>query len=245
MLNILGYLPPITAMTPEDLVKLPWKGALSHVGPLEDMTPLQVALTDKTNCALYMICAGCIGLCLKRTATVLDQSRNAFLPELIFAYQFDWRYARVELIDLEIVEDRKNKPEAIQAAIGYFFIDAITRLPDFFLAENPFENTAFMINLTRHLCGTDNKLIVDNWVRVMIKRLDEVAAQTEELSSSIYDYQSLEDWEAAVRIIHGKPLPPEILDLGWMPESVDLSALAELHFSEVDWDRNPFLAKVD
>jgi hypothetical protein len=241
MLDVFRFLPAIEPMSPADLASLEWKGALAHVGPLADMTPLQVALTEKTNCALYIICAGCVGLCLKRTANVIAPGTNIYLPEQIFAYQFDWRYPRVMVIDLDDIEDRKNRAAAIQQSIPYFFSDMVSRLPSFFLAESPFESTAFMINFTRHICGKANKKVVDRWVRQMIERLDVVAPQMEELSDSIFDYPSREEWEAAVRVIHGMPLPPEIMDTEWNCGSADLLALANGHLSAIDAIGNPLL----
>ena len=94
MLSPLPFLPRIQPMSPTEFNAMPWQGAIAHIGPVGQTTPLHEALLTKTNCALYMIYLGCVGFCHQRTAPVFDQRLNLLLMEQIFAYQFDGRYPK-------------------------------------------------------------------------------------------------------------------------------------------------------
>lgn len=241
MLDVKPFLPAIEPMTGAEFQDMPWKGALAHIGPLDKMTPLQVALTEKTNCALYLIYIGCVGICAKRTAMVLPQEMTGNLVEAIYAYQFDWRYPRPYHIALAEIEDRKSRAKAIIKAIPYFFFEMLSRMPTFFLSDTPFDETSHIINLTRHLGGKANANAIDGWVKGMIERLDKIAPQMEEIPPSIYDFPDRSAWESAVRIVHGLPLPIELLDLNRPAPSGDLVMLARSHMAHVDAAQNPLL----
>lgn len=244
MLDVLRHLPKITPLSPEEFAVMPWQGATAHIGPLADLTPLQVALLNKTNCALYMIYLGCVGLCHQRTASVFDQKLNVLLMEQIFAYQFDGRYPKTFGITIEDVDDTSDKARAVRRSIAYFFFEILERAPGVFLSARPMADVSFIINLTRYLCGPVNAATVDGWVRGMIARMDVIALSTVEHSPYVHHFPDRESWAAAAAETHGSPLPLEVLDLGRDLSGLDLAALAAAELASIDPSQNQLLVPV-
>lgn len=234
-------LPEIVPMTTSDWEKLPWKGALQHIGPVADATPLQVALLKKTNCALYMIYIGCVGLCIKRTGTIIEQKLSRRTVEMAYAYQFDWRYPKLFGITIEDVENKADKVTAVRRSIAYFFFQIVKQASTFFTPDRPVSEVSFMINLTRHLCGPTNAKTIDGWVQGMIERMNAIAAFPGHNNPSIYDYPDRQSWEAATLQTHGTPLPPEVLDLSADLSQTNLRALAGAWLNKLDPAVNPLL----
>ena len=244
MFDPVTFLPKITPMATADFEALVWNGALSHIGPVADITPLQEALLGKTNCALYMLYLGCVGLCHQRTAPMFDQKLNRLLMEQIFAYQFDYRYAKTFGITIEDVDDTSDKIRAVRRSIAYFFFEIVERCPTFFMSERPIADVGFMVNLTRHLCGQANARIVDGWIRGLVERMALAAPSTVKHSPFIYDFPDRASWEAAARETHGSPLPLEFLDLGRDLAEVDLSMQTSLQLEQIDPSQNQLLTPV-
>lgn len=237
----LRFLPKIAPMSPADFAAMPWKGATAHIGPVGQVTPLFEALLKKTNCALYMIYLGCVGLCHQRTASVFDQKLNLLLMEQIFAYQFDGRYPKTFGITIDDVEDTADKTRAVRRSIAFFFFELLERAPGGFLSERPIMDIAHMIHLTRYLCGAPNADAVDGWLRGMIDRLNALAPSPVDHSPFIDDYPDRESWEAATAETHGTPLPLEVLDLALDLTGLDLAARAAAELAEIDPDQNQLL----
>lgn len=242
MLDVSHLLPRIEPMEPGDFARLEWKGATAHIGPTADFTPLQQSLLDKTNCALYMIYIGCVGFCINRTAFVLDQKLSRRLVEQIFCYQFDWRYPKLFGITSTSINDTSDRVSAIRRAIAFYFFEIVERMPTFFLSGRPTADVGFMINLTRHLMGSDNRPVFDDWVASMIARMNVIAPFTDHPSPKISDYESRSEWEATVQKVHGTPLPLEVLDPRFDPAVKKLRSLAIGQLNSVDAAANPLLA---
>lgn len=245
MRDVTSLLPRIEPMGPGELDRLPWNGATAHIGPTADFTPLQNALLDKTNCALYLIYIGCTGFCINRTISVLDQKLSRRLVEQIFCYQFDWRYPKLFGITSTSINDTKDRVSAIRRAIAFYFFGMVERMPGFFLSGRPTADVAFMINLTRHLMGDANRSIFDAWVEAMVVRMGEIAPFADHPSPKLSDYSSREEWEATVLRLHGSPLPLDILDTGFEPAGKNLRALAVAELNLVEPAENPLLTPVD
>ncbi|MDP3195612.1 hypothetical protein [Tabrizicola sp.] len=241
MFSAVRFLPRIVPMSPADFAALPWNGATDHIGPVGQVTPLFEALLKKTNCALYMIYLGCVGLCHQRTASVFDQKLNLLLMEQIFAYQFDGRYPKTFGITIDDVDDTSDKVRSVRRSIAFFFFELLERAPGGFLSERPIMDIAHMIHLTRHLCGTQNAAAVDGWLRGIIERLNTVAPLTVEHSPFLYDYPDRESWAAATVETHGTPLPLEVLDLALDLSGLDLVARATEELAEIDPAQNQLL----
>lgn len=245
MLDILPHLPPIQPMQPGDIDRFVWKGLTKHIGPTSDFTPLQKALLNKTNCALYMIYIGCVGFCSARTITALDQKMNNSLIEQIFCYQFDWRYPKLFGLPITMVDSGAERISAIRRSVAFYFFDIVERMPSFFNSNSPIADVSFMINLARHIAGRENQDIFDSWVEKMIARMDVIAPFHEHPSPKLSDYASREEWEDTVRKVHGDPLPMEVLNLSFDPTGKDLRALAVAELNSIDPAGNPLLATPD
>ena len=241
MFSALPFLPKISPISPADFDALPWQGATAHIGPVGQVTPLYAALLKKTNCALYMIYLGCVGLCHQRTASVFDQKLNLLLMEQIFAYQFDGRYPKTFGITIDDVDDTVDKARAVRRSIAFFFFELLERAPGGFLSERPIVDVAHMIHLTRHLCGKSNAETVDTWVRGMVARMDVIAPSVVDHSPYIYDFPDRESWAAATAETHGTPLPLEVLDLKQDLQGLDLAARAVAQLAEIEPDQNQLL----
>lgn len=218
-----------------------WNGPLEHIGPVPEMTPLKQAMMGKTCCGLYLLYIGCIGFLTRRLAPVMNINLNRCLCEQIFAYQFDWRYAKPYGITLIDIEANPDKIAAIRRTIPYFFFTSIERTSGFFLSTAPVDEMAHIVNLTRHLCGAENKGVVDGWVEQMLVRLEDIAPCEEFDTPVLDDFDARADWEAAVRLIHGQPLPLELLDLRTDPSTLDLDGLAALRLESLVAADNPLL----
>lgn len=223
---------------------MPWQGAIAHIGPVGQTTPLHEALLGKTNCALYMIYLGCVGFCHQRTAPVFDQRLNLLLMEQIFAYQFDGRYPKTFGITIDDVEDTEDKVRAVRRSIAFFFFEILERAPGGFLSERPIIDIAHMINLTRYLCGPTNAETVDGWIRAIIPRMNRIAPLTADHSPFIYDFPDRESWVIAVAETHGSPMPLEVLDLGIDLSGLDLPTLASAQLALIDPDQNQLLVPI-
>ncbi len=245
MLDAIPFLPKILPMSTLDFESTLWKGALSHIGPVADLTPLQVALLKKTNCSLYMIYLGCVGLCHQRTASMFDQKLNLLLMEQIFAYQFDYRYVKTFGITIEDVDDTSDKIRAIRRSIAYFFFEILERAPSYFVSGRPVADVSFIINLTRFICGPVNRPTVDNWVRGIIGRMDVIAASTVIHSPYVDDFPDRLSWELAASETHGAPLPLEVLDLSLEMAGIDFSARAASQLATIDPSQNQLFVPVD
>lgn len=235
------FLPRITPMTTADWEQLPWKGVLRHIGPVADATPLQVALMKKTNCALYLIYIGCVGLCIKRTGPIIEQKLSHRVLEMAYVYQFDWRYPKLFGITIDDVENTSDKVTAVRRSIAYFFFEIVKNASTFFSPVQPVSEVSFIINLTRHLCGESNKDVVDGWVQGLIERLNGIAPWTGQNDPSIHDYPDRFSWEAATLQTHGRPLPPEVLDLSFDVSGADLQTMAAAWLNGIDPSANPLL----
>lgn len=242
MLDVTVHLPEIMPMASGEFEKMTWKGLLAHIGPKADFTPLQKSLLGKTNCALYTIYNGCVGFCIKRTISALDQRISRLLVEHIFCYQFDWRYAKTFGVTIDQVDDKKDRVTALRRSVAYYFFEIVESMPSFFQSNSPVAEVSFMINFTRHLLGEKNASVFDDWVATMIARMDRIAAFKETPSPSIYDYPSRDEWEATILRVHGEPLPLEVLNLDFDPAGKDLRALAVAELNSINAAENPLLA---
>lgn len=242
MLDVLPQLPKITPMGPGDIDRLVWKGLTKHIGPTADFTPLQKALLNKTNCALYLIYIGCVGFCSARTVTALDQKINSCLVEQIFCYQFDWRYPKLFGLPITMVGTNAERTSAIRRSVAFYFFEIVERMPSFFNSNSPVADVSFMINLARHIIGSENQNVFDGWVGQMIERMDRIAAFDDHPSPKLSDYGSRDEWEETVRKVHGEPLPLEVLNPDFDPEGKDLRALAVAELNTIDPAGNPLLA---
>lgn len=245
MLDILPHLPPIQPMRPGDIDRFVWKGLTKHIGPTSDFTPLQKALLNKTNCALYMIYIGCVGFCSARTITALDQKMNNSLIEQIFCYQFDWRYPKLFGLPITMVDSSAERISAIRRSVAFYFFDIVERMPSFFNSNSPVADISFMINLARHFVGDENRAVFDAWVDMIIQRMDRIAPFGEHPSPKLSDYASREEWEATVRQVHGNPLPIAVLNPAFDPDGQDLNMLAISDLNSIDPTANPLLAPPD
>ena len=241
MLSAVPFLPKIHPMSLAEFAAMPWNGVTGHIGPVGQVTPLHAALLKKTNCALYMIYLGCVGLCHQRTMSVFDQRLNLLLMEQIFAYQFDGRYPKTFGITINDVDDANDKPRAVRRSIAYFFFELLERAPGGFLSERPIVDVGHMINLTRHLCGDANAGTVDDWIRGIVARMDVIAPSHVNHSPYIYDFPDRESWVATVTETHGTPLPLEALDLGTDLSGLDFAALATAQLALIDPSQNQLL----
>jgi hypothetical protein len=242
MLDVLPHLPRLTPMGPGEIDRFVWKGLTKHIGPTADFTPLQKALLNKTNCALYMIYIGCVGLCSARTVTALDQKINTCLVEQIFCYQFDWRYPKPFGLPITMVDSGAERISAIRRSVAFYFFEIVERMPSFFNSNSPIADVSFMINLARHIVGAENQQVFDAWVEQMIQRMDQIAAFSEHPSPKLSDYGSRQEWEATVLKVHGAPLPLEVLNLAFDPTGKDLHGLAVAELNSINAAENPLLA---
>ncbi len=236
-------LPAIIPAKTADAIK--WKGPLAHLGPVSANTPLKEALMGKTCCGLYLLYIGCVGLLSKRLVPVMNLRLNQCLAEQIYSYQFDWRYPSTYGITLSDIEANPDKIAAIRRTIPYFFFTAIKGTSGYFLSTAPVDELAFVVNLTRHLCGAENKAAVDDWVQGLLTRLDAVAPCDIYDTPDLQDYPTRDGWEAAVRKIHGVPLPLDLLDLAADPAAMDLPGLAATGLAGIDPTQNPLLRPAD
>lgn len=227
-LSVGGHLPEIKPVTVA--AQVVWRGSTAHIGPVAAATPLQGALLNKTCCGLYLLYIGCVGLITKRMVPIMNTNLNRCLTEQIFAYQFDWRYPSTYGITLTDIDENPDKIAAIRRLVPYFFFDFIERTNGYFLSQAPIADIGFVINLTRHLCGDENKRVVDGWIEGMVERLDKIAYCPNVVGPVLQDFESRSEWEAAVRVIHGQPLPVEVLDMSIKldPRGFRDSALGQL-----------------
>ncbi len=202
---------------------------------------MQVALLGKTNCALYLIYVGCVALCIKRTGPVLEQKLSRRVIEMAYAYQFDWRYPKLFGITIDDVENTADKVTAVRRSIAYFFFEIVEQASTYFTPDRPVSEVSFIINLTRHLCGAKHRRVVDQWVKGIIGRMDAIAPFSGHNEPSIYEYPDRTSWEAATRQTHGRPLPPEVLDLSRDLTGADLDAMASGWLHQIDPAANPLL----
>ena len=242
MFDVTRHLPAIMPMAAGGLERLRWKGLTAHIGPTASFTPLQKALLDKTNCALYAIYIGCVGFCKLRTEAVLDQTMNRSLAEQIFCYQFDWRYPKLFGLPITMVDEKAELISAVRRSVGFYFFEIVERTPSFFHSGRPTADVSFMINLTRFLLGDENQRVFDSWVESMIARMDEIAPYKDHPSPRLSDYTSREEWEATVLQVHGQPLPLNVLDPEFDPTAQDLRALAIANLNAINPTNNPLLA---
>jgi hypothetical protein len=231
---------PLTAVTfaalPKKKISALWTRADGKSGDA-----LRARLAPLTNCANYLICIGWLGVAARRSHVVIEPKLYLALPEMIFAYQLDWRYPKpfgITMTDL----DEATPEVALRRAYSHAFFSQIARTPSFFLSGSAQPMASYMVTLTRHLLGKQ-AAPYDAWLDAMIARLTKVAADpTPEASSSIYDYPSREDWEAAVRVSHGQPLPLELLDVAAeAPSESDWPALVAATFARFSPETNPLL----
>ena len=238
-LNLTPLLPLIeTAHKADDIV---WKGALHHIGPVTSVTPLHEGLAGITCCGLYQLYIGCIGLITLRMSPIMNTNLNRCLAEQIFAYQFDWRYPSTFGITLTDIDENSDKVAAIRRLVPYFFFDFIEGTNGYFVTSAPLREIGFIVNLTRHLCGSVNKEVVDLWLKRVIDRLKKVAPCHTFDQPILQDYPDRASWESAVRVIHGQPLPIEVLDLRSEPDPVQFASLASRQLSAIDPADNPLL----
>lgn len=227
-LPVARHLPEIQPV--KDAAKVIWRGSTEHIGPVAAATPLQGALLNKTCCGLYLLYIGCVGLISKRMEPIMNTNLNRCLTEQIFAYQFDWRYPSTYGITLTDIDENPDKIAAIRRMVPYFFFDFIERTNGFFVSQAPIADIGFVVNFTRHLCGEENRPTVDGWIRRMIERLDEIAYCPIVVGPVLQDFPTRAEWEDVVKVIHGQPLPIEVLDMSLKVDRERFrdSALAQL-----------------
>lgn len=238
-LAIAPLLPDIVPAADADAIV--WKGSTTHLGPLTASTPLHEALSNTTSCGLYLLYIGCVGLISKRLATVMDTNLNRCLAEQIFAYQFDWRYPSTYGITLTDIDENPDKIAAIRRMAPYFFFDIIERTHGYFVSVPPIGDLGYVVNLTRHLCGRENKKAIDAWTKRLIERLDELAPRDVYELPVLQEFPTRAAWETAVRAIHGRPLPIEILDVDRELAPADLAPLAAAQLARIDPAQNRLL----
>lgn len=238
-LDAVRHVPELIAL--KDASSLVWKGPTAHIGPISDFTPLQKALSYTTSCGLYLLYIGCIGLMSRRMLPVMNLNLNAALAEQIFCYQFDWRYPKPFGITLADIEENPDRVLALRRTIPYFFFEAIRRTNGFFLSTSPVADVSFVVNLTRHVCGSENAATVDAWLKDFIERLGSIAPNATPTVPVLQDYPTRADWEREALRNHGHPLPLIVLDLTHSLEGSDLAALAGAEMRSIVPADNPLL----
>lgn len=243
-LNLEPLLPTIVpARDPDEIA---WRGALAHIGPLTKSTWLHGELHNITSCGLYLLYIGCIGLISKRMAPIMNTNLNRCLAEQIFAYQFDWRYPATYGITLTDIDENPDKIAAIRRMVPYFFFDCIERTGGYFLSHLPVQDLGYVVNLTRHLCGRENKSMFDAWLTSVIKHLRLVARCESDVPLPVLqDYPDRLHWEAAVRKNHGRPLPIQALDFTTPRDAAELDALAACQLAGINSRENSLLKSPD
>ena len=224
-----------------DANALIWKGPTDHIGPVSDFTPLQKALSYTSSCGLYLLYIGCVSMMSRRMLPVMNINLNNALCEQIFCYQFDWRYPKPFGITLADIEENPDRVLALRRTIPYFFFESIRRTNGFFLSTSPVSDVAYVVNLTRHVCGPENAATVDAWVKGLIDRLGDIAPNLNPTAPVLQDYPTRADWEFEALRNHGHPLPLVVLDLTMSLGGMDLAALANEDMRRIVPAENPLL----
>ncbi|MGL4237212.1 hypothetical protein [Tabrizicola sp.] len=238
-LDSIRFLPELIPLT--DAEKMVWRGPTEHIGPVADFTPLQKELSYTTSCGLYLLYIGCTGLMSRRMVQVMNINLNNALSEQIFCYQFDWRYPKPFGITLADIEENPDRVLALRRTVPFFFFEAIRRSNGFFLSTSPVADIAFVVNLTRHVCGKENAITVDGWIKGFIDRLGEIAPNPNPTAPVLQEFPTRADWEREALRNHGTPLPLGVLDLRQSLAGADLATLAAEDMRKVVPADNPLL----
>lgn len=240
-------LPNITELTTNTFAALRatkmsalWKKADGRGGDA-----LRQRLARLTNCANYLVCIGSIDVAERRSHQVIEPKLLRCLPGAIFAYQLDWRYPKPFGITMGGL-DAATPDVALRRAFPHAFFELLERCPSYFASGSAQPVASYMVELTRHLLGKD-VAPYNSWLDSLLDRLERVATNpAPEASSTIYDYPTREDWQAAAEIRHGRPLPVELLDTSLEPPpDKSWPSLVAATFALLSPDTNPLLQPHD
>ena len=144
-----------------------------------------------------------------------------------------------------MVEANPDKIAAIRRTIPYFFFQLIKGTNGYFHSPPSISEIGFVMNMTRHLGGKENKAVIETWMKAMIERLDHVAAiAAEDDGPVLQDFETRSEWEQAVLAIHGRPLPIELLDPESKVDPLQFDQLACAALARIDPTENPLLVPV-
>lgn len=209
-------IPAVEPLTKEAFAALPkkkisslWTSADGRAG-----YALRVRLAPLSNCAIYLLCVGILGVADRRMRDVTMPKAFRALGEAIFAYQLDWRYPQPFGISMTALDEEPARDVAVRRAYAHAFFSLIERTKSYFASSSAQPMASYMIALTRYILGKRDVAAFDAWLDAMITRLERVAPDPiPYVSSSLYDHPSREAWQAAVELRHGRALPLELLDV--------------------------------
>jgi hypothetical protein len=204
--------PDVAPLSDKEWNDLVYTGPYDHVGPVHGVTPLQVAIAKKTNCACYLLMTSLVGVLERLTSARIDQAFNEKAKEFIYLYQLDWRYPIPWQTSADFISKKRIVSEAVKQSIPFYFLTVLYRSKKAFCPNPVIQETCFMINFTLHLGGKQRSERIKQWVGELIERLEIVAPCPDQKSIYYPDFSDDADFLQAVLRNHGTPLSPRVLD---------------------------------
>jgi hypothetical protein len=218
-----------------------WKGATSHIGPVQMVTKQVQNLCDKTTCGTVTIMAAVIVWAAKRLENFTDVSFMYELAEASFAWQFDWRYFDHTAQPHYQAPDEPIE-ESASLKIDYFLRYGIKGEDPWHSFYQPIMPLSHMINITNYIL-VEKKIQskFKAWLKDLTNRINQIATAPEMDVPNFYKFESKALYWEHCAPRRGKPLPPLVLNIDDDISKYDLEVEAKKFLQSLDYKNNRFL----
>jgi hypothetical protein len=215
----------------------PWKGKGMHYGP-EQGTKLHSALEKLTTCGNATVAALVVEWIAWRFHKVINVENHFCYVDATLAWLIDSRYRSEKKIQTLILTDTPTN-QAIGDAIRL-----LHRVTEDSIWTYPVVNVpscASLVSVTKQTLPDKQKKALTAWLDVVIPRAAKADPAPRKAPPDEDDFDTDEEYQAALRPVFGHPLPREALDpeAGYKPEQRE--ELLSRFLGGLDWKKNPFL----
>lgn len=236
-----SYIPETVVGAPIDF---PWEGADSHIGPTEGMTPLLKMLEGKTTFGFLSLGAGILQWAGWRLLHHTDVSHNLDLAEALFAYQVDSRYLKRSARPPGLPPD---EPPALSASRQFDWLMMRAADPEEYWHSYyvPIMEVFHCAHLVRHILPKSAWKDFGDWLKVISKRLDELASAPDEPFRKKSTFPSLEAYHAFTARHRGMALPAQVIDPAFSYKPEQREELIDAYLAGLNWRENRYLHSPD
>lgn len=219
------------------------EGTLSHIGPVETVTPLLKRLDGASTCAQVSLCAGVVLWGAWRLQPFTPVAELLLLAEAAFAWQVDWRYVDSQRGPTGTPPDQ---PPALSASLelhGFLRKALLQRIWE--TGAPPVARTFHASHVVRHVLPKGIVKSFESWFTLTTDKAKLLSPGPVAHPGEGDEFASPEAEADYFLKLRGVPLPPQVIDPSQDVKSGRRAALLAEFRASLDPARNKYLRTTD